>query len=801
MRVPLSWLREYVAVELPVAELAHRLTMAGVEVGSWETVGADWRGIVVGRIADLSRHARNPAWNVAAVDVGDRRATLVTTATNLKVGDLVPVVQPGGSLPRGVIVEKRAFDGVTSEGMLCSGYELGIDDDREGIYVLEDGLAPGADLAACLGDVVLDVALTPNRPDLLAIVGVAREVAALSGATLRVPEPPVPAGPTPADQLVSVVVEAPDLCPRYSASVIQGLRIRPSPQWLRRRLYLCGVRAISNVVDVTNYVMLELGQPLHAFDAARLRGGIRVRRARAGERIRTIDGTERELDPAMLVIADEAVPVGVAGVMGGANSEVTDDTTAVVLESAHFDPRSVRRTSRALRLASEASRRFDKGVDPAGTVRAARRATELILRLAGGQAGAGEVDVYPAPEPPREIALTVEAVNGLLGQTYSVGTVVDTLRGLGFGVEGSDPLAVRVPSWRRDVEGRADLAEEVARIQGYDAIPTTLPAGALPPPRPDPTRGLVARTKAALVGAGYQEVISYSLVDGGQVQRLDSGAPWPAPPSGEGMIQLYNYMSVDRAYLRTTLLGSLLDTLAHNLRHRDRAYLFELARVYLPPLEPLPMEVTRLGLVFSGAREPAGWSTPSVPGDFFDLKGAVEAVLGALRIAAPRFAPARHASFHPGRCAAVQAADGTPLGVLGQVHPLVAERWDLGHREVYAAELDYEALLRCASDEPTVTPLPRYPGVAVDLAVVVDEAVPEAEVAAAIRTAGAPLLAELRLFDVYRGAPVPAGRKSLAYALVYRAPHRTLADEDTVAAQAAIEAALRERFGGTIRGR
>jgi phenylalanyl-tRNA synthetase beta chain len=801
MRVPLSWLREYVAVELPVAELAHRLTMAGVEVGSWETVGEDWRNVLVGRIAELSRHARNPAWNVASVDLGGRTTTLVTTATNLQVGDVVPVVQPGGALPGGMAVEAKTFDGVTSEGMLCSGYELGVDDDRGGIYVLEPEAPLGADLASYLDDVVLDVDLTPNRPDLLGIIGVAREVSAITGAPLRVLEPPVPVGPTPADQLVSVVIEAPDLCPRYSATVMQGVRIGPSPPWLRRRLHWCGVRAISNVVDVTNYVMLELGQPLHAFDGARLRGGIHVRRARPGERIRTIDEVERELSPEMLVIADEAGPIAVAGVMGGGDSEVSAATTHIVLESAHFDPRSVRRTSRALRLASEASRRFDKGVDPEGTVRAAQRATQLILQLAGGQAAAGQVDVYPTPEPPREISLTTEAVDGLLGQSYSEATIVATLSSLGFGVEGHGTLTVRVPSWRPDVECRADLAEEVARIQGYDAIPTTLPAGALPPPRPDPTRAFVARTKAALVGAGYQEVISYSLVDGAQNQRLDSEAPWPAPPSGEGMIQLYNYMSVDRAYLRTTLLGSLLETLAANLRHRDRVYLFELARVYLPPLAPLPTEVTRLGIVFHGPREPASWAMPPTPGDFFDLKGVVEAVLDALRIPGPRYGPGRHPAFHPGRTATVRAADGTSLGVFGQVHPLVAERFDLENREVYAAELDFEALLRCASDEPSVTALPRYPGVAVDLAAVVDEAVPEADVAAAIRDAGAPLLAELRLFDVYRGAPVPAGRKSLAYALVYRAPDRTLTDEDTAAAQARIEGALRERFGATIRGR
>jgi phenylalanyl-tRNA synthetase beta chain len=487
--------------------------------------------------------------------------------------------------------------------------------------------------------------------------------------------------------------------------------------------------------------------------------------------------------------------------MGGGDSEVSDATTEVVIESAHFDPRSVRRTSRALRLASEASRRFDKGVDPAGTVRAARRATELIVQLAGGQAAAGEVDVYPRPEPPHEIRSSVEAVNRLLGQSYSEQTVVGTLRDLGFDVQSAKPLIVRVPSFRRDVEGPADIAEEVARIQGYDAIPTTLPGGVLPPPQPDPDREYAARAKTALVGAGYQEIIAYSLVDGGQNQRLDSRAPWPAPPTGEGMVALYNYMSVDRAYLRTTLLGSLLETLAANLRHRDRAFLFELARVYCPPLEPLPIEASRLALVCCGPREPAAWATPPIPSDFFDLKGAIEALLQALPIREVRFTADVHPTFHSGRCAVVRAADDTLLGRLGQVHPLIVDRFELEGQAVYAAELDFDALVRSASAEPTVTALPRFPGVAVDLAVVVPDAVSEASVAETIHTIGTPLLAELRLFDVYRGSPVPPGHKSLAYALVYRAPEHTLTDDETTAVQAAIEAALRDRFGGAIRGR
>jgi len=856
VRIPLSWLREYVMVEVPVEDLAHRLTMAGVEVGAVERLGAAWERVVVGRIESLEPHPSNPGLQVARVDVGEGTRRLVTGATNLAAGDRVPVVLEGGVLASGRI-ERRAFGGVASEGMLCSGAELGIAEDRSGIYVLEADAPVGALLADYLGDVVLDLDVTPNRPDLLSVVGVAREVGALTGTPLHAPATAPPTGPTPVERLITVTIEAPDLCPRYSATVIEGVRIGPSPLWLQRRLYLAGMRPISNVVDVTNYVMLELGQPLHAFDADTLRGGIVVRRARPGERIRTIDDVDRALSPDMLVIADAERPIAVAGVMGGADTEVSAATTRLVLESAHFDPRSVRRTGRALRLASEASRRFERGVDPGGTTRAADRATALIVQLAGGQAAAGHVDEYPVPEPPHTIRVSAAGVSGLLGQHYSADVIGATLRSLGFEVEpapvpsppalsqrgpdvlpsppgsestvlpsppgrgagGEGALLVRVPSFRRDVEGPADIAEEVARIHGYDTIPTALPAGRLPEPWTDPRRALAETTKRTLVACGYQEVITYSLVDGDDLRRLDSAAVWPPPAlpnAGEGearsidaaaiperdaaLIPVYNPMSQDRAYLRTTLLGSLLQTVAANVRHRERVYLFELGSVYLPPLDPLPAEALRLGLVLTGPRAPVAWNQPAEPGDFFDLKGAIEAVLRALWVSGVRFVPETHPALHPGRSAAVWAGD-VRLGVCGQVHPLVAERFELEGRAVYAAELEFAALVRVAGEQPPYTPLPRLPGVAMDLAVVVAEAVPEADVAAAIRAAGEPLLAEVRLFDVYRGAPIPAGHKSLAYALVYRAPDRTLTDEETAARQAAVEAALRQQFGATIRGR
>jgi phenylalanyl-tRNA synthetase beta chain len=804
MRVPLSWLREYVDCDLAPPELAHRLTMAGCEVGAIEHVGADWRRVVIGQVEDLSQHARNPTWRLASVDLGDRRLTLVTAATNLRVGDRVPVVLPGGAVG-GKEIAARAFDGVVSEGMLCSGAELGLSDDGAGIYVLEPDAPLGAELRAYLGDVVFELEVTPNRPDLLAVVGVAREVAALTGAAVRVPAPPLPEGPRPAADAVRVVIEAPDLCPRYTAAYVEGVRVGPSPAWLQRRLALSGQRPINNVVDISNYVMLELGQPLHMFDADLLGDTIVVRRARAGERLVTLDGVERVLTPEMLVIADAARPVALAGIMGGEDTEVRATTRRVVVESAHFQPRVTRRTARALRLATEAARRFERGVDPEGTARAAARAVALLRELAGGQSYAGCVDVYPGREPPRVIRTTARAIGGLLGQAFPAEQIARTLTHLGFTVapEGDEGLVVTVPSFRRDVAGMPDLAEEVARIHGYDALPTTLPAGPLPPPLPDHGRRHAAIVKQVLVGCGYQEVITYSLVGPDYLARLDAAAD-PAAGHGAGMIPIHNPMSAEHSYLRTTLLGSLLETVAANLRHRDRALLFELAAVYLPPLAPLPTEVRRLALVATGPRTPATWSEKPPALDFFDVKGAVEAVLGALRVPPVRWEPEPHPTLHPGRCAALYAetADGSvKLGVIGQVHPVVAERFELEGRAVYAAELDFEALVRLAGEQPPVVPLPRFPGVAMDLAVVLDARIPEREVAAAIREAGAPLLAELRLFDVYQGPPVPAGQRSLAYALVFRAPDRTLTDAEAAVAWEAIERTLRERFGGVIRGR
>jgi phenylalanyl-tRNA synthetase beta chain len=803
MRVPLSWLRELVEVELPVAELAHRLTMSGTEVEAIETIGAEWERVYVGAVLDLQRHPRAESLWLAEVESGHGRVTVVTGAPNLFVGARVPVVLPGGRLPGGVTVERRTFRGVVSEGMVCAGDELGISPDHAGIYLLEPDAPVGTPLAEYLGDTVLDLNVTPNRPDNLSVLGIAREVAALTGARLRKPPKVWPTGPRPAGEYVSVEIADPDLCPRYVAAVVAGVTIGPSPGWMQRRLYYAGMRPIANVVDVTNYVMLELGQPLHAFDADRLRGGIVVRRASPGERLTTLDGVERTLEADQLVIADRAGAVAVAGVIGGADSEVHAGTRTVVIEAANFKPQSVRRTARALGLKTEAARRFERGVDPTLPEWGACRAVELIVATAGGQSAAGLVDAYPAPERPRVIELTEEAVAGLLGKRFPANEMARILEALEFGVARADGrLLVTVPSFRRDVEHRADLAEEVARIVGYDSIPYTRPAGRLPEPIPNVVRARADLAKETLVACGLQEVITFSLVDPTTPSRLNSRAA-VAPAGPDEQLRVVNPIAPELSALRTTLLASLLDVVRANLRYRDRVAVFELARVYLPPLDPLPTEAHRLAIALTGPRHEVGWNQPAEPVDFFDLKGIVEALLAALRVAA-RFAPTDHPTYHPGRAAEVQARAGdrtVSLGVLGQIHPLVAERFDLAGREVYAAELDFETLARLSPAALQAGAPPRYPGVTMDVAVVLDEAVPHERVEAVIRSAGAPLLSEVRLFDVYRGTPIPPGKKSLAYSLTFRSPERTLTDAEAAAAHARVEEALRAELGAQIRGR
>jgi phenylalanyl-tRNA synthetase beta chain len=654
MRVPLSWLKEYVDIALPLPELAERITLAGLEVEDVVQIGAEWDRdkIVVGEIVEVRPHPNADRLTIAVVDHGaDEPEAVVTGAANIEVGDRgqrVAFARAGARLIDGYSDEKRYLTlkptkirGVRSAGMVCSEKELGLSDEHEGILILHDDAPVGVPLQDYLGDTVLDIELTPNLGRCLSIIGVAREVAALTGQPLRVTEPTMKAEGPPVDPQIDLQIDDPDLCSRYSATLVKGVKIGPSPRWMQQRLRLAGMRPINNIVDITNYVMLEWGQPLHAFDYDKLRGRdkggppvIIVRRAQPGERLTTLDGVERQLEQDMLLITDGGGAIAIAGVMGGLESEIGESTTNVLLESANFNNLNNRRTSELLKLPSEASLRFGRGLPPETTVIAARRASEFMRSLAGGTIAEGIADAYPVQSVTKVIDLAPTEVERLLGITLSRERIVQILESLGFACEpgeGSAPIRVTVPYYRLDVEIAADLVEEVARIYGYDKIPDTLLRDELPPQRRNEPLEAERLVRDLLVGSGLSEVITYSLTNLDSVAKLKPG---PEELNPANYIRVANPLSSEREYMRRTLMNSLLETLRDNLRFLDRVAIFEIARVYLPqPDQQLPDEPRRLCIAMSGPRHHTHWTGAGAGQlDFYDLKGIVEMLLDRLRI-------------------------------------------------------------------------------------------------------------------------------------------------------------------------
>ncbi len=845
MRVPVSWLKEYVDIVLPLSELAERMTLAGLEVAAIDHIGAEWDRdkIVVGEVVEVRPHPNADRLTIAVVNHGaDEPEAVVTGAPNIKVGDRglkVAFACSGAKLIDGYSEERRYIKlkptkirGVLSAGMVCSEKELGLSDEHEGILSLDDDAPVGVPLQDYLGETVLDLDLTPNLGRCLSIIGVAREVAALTGQQLRLTAPTMKAEGAPIAEQVEIEIADPDLCSRYSATLIKGIKVGPSPTWMQLRLRAAGMRPINCIVDTTNYVMLEWGQPLHAFDYNKLRGRkegekpvIIVRRARPGERITTLDGVERELASDMLLITDGSGAVAIAGVMGGLESEVGLATTNVLLESAHFDNINNRRTSEMLKLPSEASLRFGRGVPAETTVIAARRASELMRQLAGGIIAAGIADVYPVKQPTRTIDLAPAEAERLLGMKLSGRRIVDALESLGFickSGKGSAPIHVTVPYHRLDVEIPADLVEEVARVVGYDNIPSTLLSDELPSQRRDLSLEGEQRVRDILVACGLTEVITYSLTNLESVAKLDPARKAVDPAA---YIRLANPLSSEREYMRRTLMNSLLETLHDNLRFTSRVAIFEVARVYLTqagqalrPGSPvpaaqvqagheLPDEPRRLGVVISGPRRPVTWSgTESELLDFYDLKGMVETLLDRLHLADYTLIPIEHPAFQSGRAAkllVLSRVEGLvteiEIGVLGEVHPLVRENYGLAAQRVCLLEFDLEALLAQVPLSYYYQPLSRFPAVTQDLALIVDETVPAAQVRDAIAKAGGRLLQRIELFDVYRGAQIPPGKKSLAYTLTYQAMDRTLTDEQVNRLRMRIQKKLEKELGARLR--
>jgi len=799
MRVPLSWLREFVDITVPLDELARRLTDAGLEVAAIERTG-DWRHVYVGQVVALERHPNADHLLLATVDFGGGRLRVVCGAPNVAVGQKVPLALEGAQVTdpqtgQPVTVRRAVIRGVESPGMICSERELGISDDHSGIMVLPEDAPVGSPLSDYLGETVLELEVRPHRPDALSVLGVAREVAALTGQKVREPSLDYPEEGEPIRGRVAVEVADPDLCPRYVAGLIEGLKVGPSPSWMQNRLRAAGLRPINNVVDVTNYVMLEMGQPLHAFDFHKLlEQRIIVRRAREGEELELLDGTLASLNPQMLVIADARRPVAVAGVMGGANSEVEAATTAVLLESANFHGPSIRRTAQALKVRSEASLRFEKGLSRHLPLYAARRAMRLLLQLCGGRAAQGLLDVFPGKEKDVRITVSRRRLATVLGTDLPPAQVRQTLASLGFSCRWTPPdtYVVRVPYWRTDVRIPDDVAEEVARILGYERLPTALPGGAIPPAEPQPLREFREQVRDALAASGLQEVITYPLLDREALaQALSPQELAESPP-----LRVANPMSRELEYLRTTLRPGLLRALARNLRVRPALPgLFEVGRVFLPRPDDLPREVEMAAAVLGGVR-PDRWGRPGEePVDLFDLKGYLEAALVRLGIRA-RFRPTSHPVFLEGQTAAI-VVDEERVGLLGQVHPRVARHFQL-EGPAFLFELDLERLLPHAPAVRRYRPFSRFPPVREDLAIVVDEGMPAQEAQAIIEES--PLVASAQLFDVYTGPPVPRGKKSLAFTVTYQALDHIPTDEEVARERERIVARLWEALGAVLRG-
>lgn len=790
MLVLLSWLQEYVDIPWPAQELADRMTAAGQKVESIRRFGADVSGVVVGLIEAVEPHPATERLFICKVNVGDRRITLVSGAPNLVVGMKVPVALPGASLAgREEPISVVEFHGVESFGMLCAEDELGISDDHSGIMVLPRDSAVGSDLAALLqlGDALIEFEIYPNRPDCLSVVGLAREVAVLTEGPLRLPVTQVAESGPPAGNLAQVTVEDSDLCPRYCARVIRDVHVGPSPLWMQQRLRAAGVRSINNIVDITNYVMLETGQPLHAFDLAALKGQqIVVRRAKAGETLVTLDGQKRQLDPEMLVIADAEQAVALAGVMGGENSEVGPQTRDLLLESANFDAVTVRKTSRKLGLRSEASGRFEKGLDPHLPPVAADRAAELFCRLCGGTVAPGLIDVCGSLEGPRTVLLRPQRVNQILGTQITASQMVDCLRRLGFELEEDTHHAwhVCVPSFRRDIEREVDLVEEIARIHGYDAIPATLPQETAHAGSQPKEMLLVERVREACVAAGLHEIITYGLMSPRHFDMLRF-APDDARRQA---IPVLNPLSEDQSVMRTTLMPNLIDALGRNAaRQNGVVHLFEIGSIFVPlqwPVSAQPEERRTLGIAMMGCTSGA-WGEYEV--DFFTLKGMLAVVAKALAVDL-EVRVGGQTALHPGRAGEI-VWNNQVVGFLGEVHPLVQEAYDLPE-SAFVLELDLDALLVAGGGLPQLTPLPRYPAVFRDLALLVPIELPAERVVQIIRDEGGSHLSDVQLFDIYQGKQIPEGYRSLAYSLSFRAPDRTLTDEEINAVVGRIEHTL-----------
>ena len=813
MLVSLKWLRDYVSLpaDLDVDDLAHRLTMASAEVDGIHRVGGEWDRalVVVGHVLEVAPHPNADRLRLATVDFGgDAPQQVVCGAPNLAVGQYIAFAREGAKVIDGhsgkpSVLKKGVIRGVESAGMVLSEMELGLSQNHEGIIVLPSDTPVGTPLVEYLGDVILDVHVWPNRADMMSMTGVAREVAAIVGGQSSMPASEYAESGGATSEVVSVRIDDPALCARYIATVIEGVTVGPSPEWMQARLRAAGQRPINNVVDVTNYVMLELGQPLHSFDLDRVEGEVGVRTAKPGETLRTLDGVERALTPDTLLITDTRGPIALAGVMGGEATEVTASTTRILLESARFDPVSIRRTGTRLALRSEASGRFERGLSAELALAASKRATQLLVEVAGGTARSGRVDAYPTPYIAPEVSITRARLDTVIGFHVTTREVETILTTLGFEVLANDAssngFTVRVPWWRTDISIPDDLAEEVVRLAGFDRLPATAMVGGIPAWEPAPILDLRARLSDALVAAGLQEIISYSLTTTAVLERVISREDLEIIRP----LRLKNTQSSDRELMRPTLRHSILETVARNLNAgAEQVAIFEAARAFLPVRESgrvLPEEHEQVTGALAGFEVDRWNRATSRRLDFFDAKGALEAALGALGVTTT-YASHDEYGMLPGHVARLEAAGQTsevqPFGILGVVHPDTLDAFGID-QPVLLFEIDLARLLPHLPRRRATKSLSRFPAVTQDLAVVVDDATTAGALQAIIEQSS--LVVSASVFDVFKGGRLPEGKKSVALSIRYQAADRTLTSDDANKEQARVLKRLERELGAEQR--
>ncbi len=807
MLIPISWLKRYVSVNMPAQELAHRLTMAGLEIDEVREVGADWGRdkVFVGHVMAVDRHPNADRLTVPTVDLGGETVQVVCGGPNLAAGQKIAFAFAGAMLystrtGKTQALKKSKIRGVESAGMVCSEVELGLGDDHEGILVLPDDAPVGTPLVDYLGDAVLDADVTPNRPDCLSILGVAHEVAALTGATVSEPDATYPATGDPIERDVTIEIADPELCSRYGASLIRGVTVGPSPDWLKDALVAVGMRPINNIVDVTNYVMLEYGQPLHAFDFDTIGDStVIIRAARPGEKFTTLDEEERKLEPPMLTIADSQDAIALAGVMGGRNTEVGDSTTNVLIESANFDANNTRNTATGLGMRTEASYRFERGIRQDLVPRALRRATALMFELAGGVAAKGIVDVFPVVKTPPTLTIGSEHFRRVLGAEIPTDTIDRVLTSLGFETtRNGDSLEVQSPYWRADITIAEDLIEEVARIVGYDDVPATLMSTEIPHHEPRVEREVRERVRDALVAAGMQETISYSATSVEALEKVEVPTEEPDAP-----LKLANPMSAELSHMRTTLRSGVLQTLAFNRRmsRGEGLRLFEIGPVYLPKEEAkerdLPDEREMLVGVLSGPRSGASWLVPEGDMDFFDAKGVLESVFAQIGLS-DEYKADDEPILLSGKTAMVFCGN-KPVGTIGEVHPRVLARFDLDDTGVTLFEIDLEAVYAAAGRVSVqYAPISRYPEAEQDIAILVDADVPASRIQTIINRHR--LVKKSAPFDLYTGEGVPQGKQSIAFRVTFQSDRSTLTGDLVDKARGDIMRQLQREFDATLRG-